>query len=85
MARITVTESELAEAIRESLAVEANPDDAFTLVELQQMLGFAHMKTRATLKQLRAAGRLEVVKKRSEAIDGRTIFIPAYRVLRAKR
>lgn len=85
MARISVTESELAEAVRGSLAVHSNPDDAFTSDEIARALNCGNQKARRAIADLSKQGRVVVVPRRTESIAGKVIIVPSYRILKAKK
>lgn len=73
---LTQTEA-LAEVIR-ALETNSGPD-AFTRLEFQEAYGYSESRAVQILRQLKAAGRLTVVKvRRLRYLDDQRAMIPAY-------
>jgi hypothetical protein len=85
MARITISTSELLEAVKTATGANANPDDAYTVAEISEAMGAGVHVTRERLNRLKRAGLLEVLSARREALDGRLGMVPAYRFLKGKK
>ena len=71
----------LAEVIRAMEANRSGPD-GFSRREFQDQFGYSEPRAIRVLKQLKAAGRLEVVKlRRPRDLDGQPGVIPGYRLI----
>lgn len=77
---ISVTESELIEALRQASAAAPDPDGAVVTQDIVRAMGKGERFVRTILRDLIAQGVVEMVKVRRPAIDGRVIPQPAYRV-----
>jgi len=76
-----MTEDELVKALTQLIEKHANPEDAFSVAELSQMLGIAESTVRKRLRVALRRGRLEYCRKNTISIDCRTISVPAYRLI----
>ena len=82
--RVSVTESELLEAVREAIAGRPETgDDAFSVDELSEALSCHPATARKAIKGLMASQRAEAVRVKRRAMDGRLANVVAYRLLRA--
>ena len=82
---MTITESELLEALRAATPRRADgPTDAYTTREIRKATGWGLAQAMAYLRSLADDGRLEAVKVRRTAIDGRLALVTAYRFLTPK-
>lgn len=78
--RVTVTSTDLLEALREALhAPTADPEGAYTADELAENTGLHVRKVRLILKSVLKKGEAEAVRVQRIAIDGRRAIVPAYR------
>lgn len=77
---ISVTESELLEALA---AAGAAPEDARTVAEMSELVGYGTTTVRQTLGTLAKAGRLQTHFVERLRIDGRRTKVPAYTILPA--
>jgi hypothetical protein len=55
-------------------------DDGARTEEICLALGLGETTVRKMLRQLKADGRLEVVRRRIEAVDGKLVTVRAYRI-----
>jgi hypothetical protein len=55
-------------------------DDGARTEEICLALGLGETTVRKMLRQLKAQGRLEVVRRRIEAVDGKLVTVRAYRI-----
>ena len=80
--RVHVSDSELLEALREALERrgEDSPDDAFSVVELAEELGCHEATARKAIKRLIDGGKVEPVRVKRRAMDGRLASVVAYRL-----
>ncbi len=85
MARVTVSESELLEALKTATDAHMNPDDAYTVVEICEATSCGREVTCRKLNRLKTANLIEVVSLRREALDGRMRVVPGYRFLKPKK
>jgi len=69
----------LEEFIKE-LEQEANLAEGLTTQELKEITDMGETWIRGQLRRLKKDGRLIVVRKKVERIDGRTMTVPAYRI-----
>lgn len=80
-ANISISENELLDALREATESEQGDDGALTLREIMAATGMSERRAKEHMSRLKAAGRIEPVKVRREALDGRNALVPAYRVI----
>lgn len=86
MARITISESELIDALRAATGNgESGPADAFTLKEIKAATGWGDRRVLAHLYLLKAQGMLQIVTVNRERLDGRVGGVPGYRFLKKPR
>lgn len=80
--RLNVTDSELLEALREAIERrgEDSPDDAFSVEELSGAMECHPATARKAIKRLIAAERVEPVRVKRRAMDGRLANVVAYRL-----
>ena len=80
--RITVTDSDLLEALREAIERrgEDSPDDAFSVDELSDAMGCHPATARKAIKRMIGAGTVEPVRVKRRAMDGRLANVVAYRL-----
>ncbi len=84
MARVTITEAELLEALG-SAHITA-PDDALTMAEWKaEMPSVGEKRLRAALLALKRTGRLGIHRVQRESLDGRAISVQAYTILPKKK
>jgi len=79
MERLTITESELLDALAASQHSTA-PEDARTVEQLRVVTGWGDGKMRRMLKQIQAEGRLTVHQVTRPGLDGRMYARPAYTI-----
>lgn len=84
MARLAITEAELAAALSAAIRSEA-PEDARTVVQLAAAAGVVASRVVKTLHALHAEGRIVAHRVPHVAIDGRRCTVPAYTILPAKK
>lgn len=82
MDRVTLTETEIMEALREALEGSQGPDDARTVAELQEATGWHVNRVRQGVKAMLAAGEAECVRVYRPGMDGRRAQVPGYRFTR---
>jgi hypothetical protein len=78
--RIELTERDLIEAVLASAEAQGAAQGALTTAELAEQAGMSYTLTLAKLHRLQKEGRLEVVRMRRQSLDGRTTWVPAYRL-----
>lgn len=81
--RVTVTELDLLDALREALERDAGGDDAPTTEELAEMTGISRERIKVALKGLIQSGKAESIRVRRLSIDGRNALVPGYRFKQA--
>jgi hypothetical protein len=79
-----ITESEILDALRAASAQIANPDDAFSVLELSRAVGWSRPRVQEHLLELKRTGRIELVRVTREALNGRIIPVTAYRFVTPK-
>lgn len=79
--RITLTESELLDALRRAAAESQQGEEGFTTAELREALGWGEKKVRAALHRLKAQGLIVPVKVRRETLNGTIHPQPGYRLV----
>jgi len=79
MTKITVTEDDLLQALRDALA-QPTDAQASTMTELAAAMGFGLEKVRHLLRAVQDEGRLEVVRLRRPNLIGTTSLVPGYRI-----
>ena len=80
MARVDVTEADLLAALREASSPDAEPDDAYTVVELADRTGTPLRVMRERVGAMVRRGQVECVRVTRTAMDGRAAKVPAYRL-----
>lgn len=86
MEAVTITESEILEALRESAGnPNLGPVDAFTRGELRSAMGWGLNRTTAQIFALRKKGAVEVVSVKREGVDGKHYTVSGYRFVKQKR
>ncbi len=78
--KLTITENELVEALRSAMGPDEGPTDARTVQEMAATIGRAERFVRDNVRKLIAEGRVELVRVKRPAIDGRIQSLPAYRI-----
>ena len=76
---MSITTDDILDALRDALG-QPNADGAHTVQEICEIMGCGATATRKALIAMQKAGRLEVIRVRRVALDGRTCSTPAYRV-----
>ncbi|HET8771057.1 MAG TPA: hypothetical protein VFM71_08735 [Gemmatimonadaceae bacterium] len=77
-----ITTAEILEALsRAGGPTDAEAADAHTSAEIRAAMGWSPSTFSLEMKRLKAAGKLEVVKVRREALDGRLARVVGYRLL----
>ena len=84
MARLTITESELIDALASATKSEA-PEDARTAHQLARAAGVPESRIMKTLRVLNEEGRVVPHRVPHIALDGRRTTVPAYTILPAKK
>jgi prolyl-tRNA editing enzyme YbaK/EbsC (Cys-tRNA(Pro) deacylase) len=84
MARVTVTESELIDALSAAINSQA-PEDARTVHQLARASGVPESRVVKTLRALHEEGRVIAHRVPYTALDGRKTTVPAYTILPAKK
>lgn len=83
---ITVTESELVEALREAAQPgSSDVEGALTVAEMAACTNRGEKYVRDNIRKLLAEGKAELVRIPRTAIDGRLQNLPAYRLVRPDR
>ena len=83
MADLIITSNDLLDALKELLQQKADePNGAWTVRELSEMLNVDGKRVLDQLGKLKAMGMLEVTRKYCRALDDRNMPIPAYRFKR---
>lgn len=87
MARISVTENDLLDALSEALPSGKGPDDARTVREMAKATGWSEVRVRKALVAVQEQGRLVVHRVGRQGIDGRAAVVSAYTIVpeKAKR
>jgi hypothetical protein len=80
---LTITESEILDAIRTALASSVSGDDAMTTTELGTALGTNVARTRNILRGMIAAGRMAPTRVYRPSLDGYPRPVAAYRLVKA--
>lgn len=81
MEHIELTEQDLIEAVLEAQAARAEgAEGALTMRELIKQTGWGERRVQLRLDELKCGGRLDVVRVNREALDGRMVRVPAYRL-----
>lgn len=79
---IAISTNEIFEALRAAAGQRPiSPDDAFTMREIQAALGWSNVLATGHLLRLKAEGMIQPVRVVREALDGRMMHVPAYRLL----
>lgn len=78
--RLSISETEILDALREAFSTEDDPDGAHTTEELAAATGISRARIKVALRDLIRAGKAETVRVRRTSIDGRTMPVPGYRV-----
>ena len=73
---------QLIEELRSKVPIVDN--DGARTEEIRLALGLGETTVRKMLRQLKAQGRLEVVRRRIEAVDGKLMTVRAYKILAAQ-
>lgn len=82
---VTITESELLEALNTALGSTA-PADALTFEDIRRETGIGEKRLRAALRAIQVDGRLRVHAVMRRDLAGRGIKVPAYTITpKAKR
>ena len=76
---MNITQDDLLEAIQAALG-PMDGEGASTVQDLVAKTGWGRTKVTATLGLLAKAGRLDVLRVRRPALDGRIASLPAYRL-----
>jgi hypothetical protein len=79
-----MTAADILAELEELTRSASTPDGFYTNKELAAVLGIGKVAMAKRLELAKRAGRLEVVFVQREAIDGRPLRSPAYRVLPVK-
>lgn len=82
MARVTITEAELMDALASSIRSEA-PEDARTVHQLAKVAGVPESRIAKTLRALASEGRVVPHRVPHVGVDGRRTTVPAYTILPA--
>lgn len=79
------TENDLSQALQD--AIKASPSaDGYTIRELQDLKpDWSQPKVREAVRKLILSGRVQVVRIRRPAMDGRMASVPGYQFLKAKK
>ena len=75
------THEEMIAALDEILRAQEDPEGYYTAVEWGDMLGRNKAVVSKRLNMAKKLGRLEVARVRREALDGRELWVPGYRIL----
>ena len=75
-----LTHSEMIAALEEILAVQEDPEGYYTAVEWGEMMSVSKAAVSKRLNMAKKLGRLEVARVKREALDGRDLWIPGYRI-----
>lgn len=78
--RIELTESDLIAALLEARGEPGNADGALTMREIVQQTQWGERRLQLKLEEMKRAGRIEVVRVEREALDGRLVRVPGYRL-----
>ena len=78
-----MTRDEILAEFESILAVQADPEGYLTAEDFAEVMGLGKVAVQKRLKVVQRAGRLSVVKVKRQAIDGRLMHTPAYRILPA--
>jgi DNA-binding Lrp family transcriptional regulator len=78
---MTITESELLDAIRAATTDDDGPTDAMTGPELALAMGITDSPMRTRLRRLMKDGVIECVKVKRTSIAGVSLTVPAYRLI----
>ena len=76
-----MTAAELIAELETLLATSADPEGYLTVDEYGELMGLGRVAVQKRLKVAHNAGRLECVRVKRQAIDGRMMHTPAYRIL----
>ena len=76
-----MTSEEMLAALAEVLAVQSDPEGYYTAQEIAEIMGLGKVAVQKRLKVAQSVGRLGVAKVKRQAIDGRMMHTPAYRIL----
>lgn len=79
MMEITVSEW-LAELER----VQDSSPDGLSIAELVERTGRSRKSLRGAMKRAQRAGKLRVARRRETGLDGRTQWVPVYRIVEAR-
>ncbi len=81
---LTISESELLDALEQSLAKASGPKEARTVKEIQEDTGFSTLKVMTALRALQKQNRLVPCRVARLAVDGVERKVPAYTILPSK-
>lgn len=76
---MTITESELMDALADAIRSEA-PEDARTVRQLAEIAGVPESRVNKTLRALHAQGRVTAHRVPHVGVDGRRCTVPAYTI-----
>lgn len=76
----SITHDELLQALVDALQPQCDGDGLMTARELEERLGWSQKRTYRALRQLRKAGRLQVIMVRRTRLDGNLQWAPGYRL-----
>ena len=81
---VSITTNELLDAIRVAQKSVKDPGGFTTISEMQDASKMCRPAIAKHLRAFKLAGRLECQRVPREAIDGRPVLVPAYRVTKGK-
>lgn len=78
---VSITTTEILDAIQAAQVETKNPDGALTVQEMVQATGYTRRKIEETLARIKAEGRLRRYHVKRERLDGVMRGVPAYAVV----
>lgn len=82
---ISLSQSEILEALNVARAGPVQPTDTFTVAEIVKATGRDPGTIRGQLMALMQGGSVECVKVKRPTLDGRNMLLPSYRFLKRKK